>query len=102
MGITFGVITSLMLNVFLGWLIGRNIIRRLNAVRATLEAVADGDLTKEIEVTGADEVGAMAKAVARATASLRTTIGLVADNAASLDTSSRYLSDRALVGQFRV
>ena len=44
--------------------------RQLSSVAATLAAVADGDLSRQAEVHGRDELGGMAAAVNRANATI--------------------------------
>jgi methyl-accepting chemotaxis protein len=51
----------------------RLVVRPLKAVSAILDRVADGDLTGRAEVTGHDELGAMAESLNRATSSMQQT-----------------------------
>jgi methyl-accepting chemotaxis protein len=81
-------------------LIIANIVRRpIARVQRSLEAMAEGDLTVDADVTSADEVGRMASALGRAQASLRETIThmvstseTVASAAAELSGSSAQIS----------
>ncbi len=40
-----------------GWLLAKNLARRLENVGAALENIAAGDLTKDVKVSGSDEIG---------------------------------------------
>ena len=71
-----------------GILIARAITRSTVAVQRSLEALAEGDLTVEPQVTSRDEIGAMATALVTAQRSLREVLGGVAD-------SARNVSDAA-------
>jgi methyl-accepting chemotaxis protein len=89
--VTIGVLLALALAL----LVGRGISRRLVEVRRVLDAVADGDLTGTAADAGGDEVGMMATAVNRATASIRQTVAALADSARTLADSSHQLSASA-------
>jgi methyl-accepting chemotaxis protein len=86
--VTVGVLLALAMAL----LVGRGVSRRLAGVREVLDAVADGDLTRHATATGGDEVGMMAGAVNRATASLRQTVEALADSSRILANSSQQLS----------
>ncbi|MCY4535058.1 MAG: ATP-binding protein, partial [Bryobacterales bacterium] len=50
--------------VLIGWLfVGRHLLRRLRKLSSTMLNMAGGDLEKEVEVEGADEVADMAQAL---------------------------------------
>jgi methyl-accepting chemotaxis protein len=70
----------------------RSITRPLAQVRAALDAMADGDLTRTAEVASQDEVGRMAASLAAAQASLRTLVASVAGSADAVASSSERLS----------
>jgi methyl-accepting chemotaxis protein len=89
------VVAGVLLAGALAFLIGRSIARRLAGVREVLDKVADGDLTGYAAATGGDEVGMMAGAVNRATASIRQTVSALADSSKVLAESSRQLSASA-------
>ncbi|MDY7084557.1 MAG: methyl-accepting chemotaxis protein [Actinomycetota bacterium] len=89
------VLAGVALSVALALMIGRGIARRLSEVRDVLDAMADGDLTKQAEATGSDEVGMMAAAVNRATTSVRQTVSTLADSSRLLAQSSTQLSASA-------
>lgn len=79
-GIALGAVTAIV--------IARAITRSTVAVQRSLEALAEGDLTLEPQVTSRDEIGAMASALVTAQRSLRDVLGGVAD-------SARNVSDAA-------
>ena len=50
--------------VLIGWLfVGRHLLRRLRNLSSTMQNMAGGDLEKEVEVEGSDEVADMAQAL---------------------------------------
>ncbi|WP_448615008.1 methyl-accepting chemotaxis protein [Modestobacter sp. URMC 112] len=81
-----------LLGTALALVIGRQIVRPLTRVKASLEALADGDLTRDAQVTSADEVGQMAAALTQAQASLRSVLSSVAASADAVAASSEELS----------
>ena len=85
------VLVALAVLTLLARVIVRSITRPLLRVRATLAAVADGDLTVSTGIHARDEVGQMAGALDRALAGLRRTISAVADSAAQMAASSGQL-----------
>ncbi|MCM4081019.1 methyl-accepting chemotaxis protein [Paractinoplanes hotanensis] len=89
------VLVGVALSVAMAMMIGRNISRRLAGVRDVLDAVADGDLTRNATTAGRDEVGMMAGAVNRATTSIRQTVAALADSSRLLAESSHQLSASA-------
>ncbi|WP_346352922.1 methyl-accepting chemotaxis protein [Azotosporobacter soli] len=44
-----------------GWLMARSLARRLERVGAVLEGIAEGDLTKDVAVSGRDEIGELGR-----------------------------------------
>ncbi len=75
----------------LGWFVARLVVRPVTAVRDGLVAMAAGDLTTRVEVSGGDEVGQMAGALNEAARSLRSTVASTAESAAALATPARDL-----------
>ncbi|MPV89738.1 HAMP domain-containing protein [Georgenia ruanii] len=71
---------ALVLALVAGYRLAMSIRRSLQKVGASVDALADGDLTVHADVTSEDEVGRMARSLARAQTGLRT---LVADLAAT-------------------
>jgi len=70
----------------------RLIVRPLGAVSASLDAMADGDLTVSPGHHGRDEVGRMAEALERAQQGVRETVGAVVTSATALAAASTQLS----------
>jgi methyl-accepting chemotaxis protein len=72
--------------------VARLIVAPLKEVAAVLNAVADGDLTKQVELDSKDEVGAMAQALNRATGSMREAMQTIDQSATSLSAASEQMS----------
>lgn len=66
--------------------------RDVASVQASLQRIADGDLTAAIEVESGDELGEMAAALRRAQTSLRATVGTVVETADALARAAEELS----------
>ncbi|WP_210417369.1 methyl-accepting chemotaxis protein [Cellulomonas sp. Y8] len=81
--------------VVVALLVGRSTARRVAQVRDVLEALAEGDLAERPVPDGADEIGQMGRAAARAAVSLRQTVHTLAESSAALDRGSAALLDRA-------
>jgi methyl-accepting chemotaxis protein len=75
-----------------GWYVARRIRRSSHSLQASLDALADGDLTREATVTSNDEVGDMAAALARAQVSLRATMEAVVNSAQTVASAAEELS----------
>ncbi|GAA2618605.1 hypothetical protein GCM10010399_57060 [Dactylosporangium fulvum] len=102
-------VTGLVVATALALVVSASITRRLTPVVTAMDAMADGDLSRTAAVGGRDEIGTMAGAVNRATASVRETVGalarsadLVARSSSQLDSvtagvagSARSVSERA-------
>jgi GAF domain-containing protein/HAMP domain-containing protein len=65
------IVVALILAGGLGFLIVRQIVRPIEAMSATAQAVSSGDLSRQVEVTGRDEIGTLAGAFNSMTAQLR-------------------------------
>ena len=70
----------------------RSIARPVRAVKASLEALASGDLTKATGIVSKDEVGQMAAALDTAQENLRLVLAGVASSAHAVASSSEELS----------
>ncbi|SDB90438.1 methyl-accepting chemotaxis sensory transducer with TarH sensor [Sanguibacter gelidistatuariae] len=90
--IVITVAISLALVVMLGLYVANAIRRSVNAVKISLEAMADGDLTVRAEVTNRDEIGDMARALTTAQTSLRETLTGVAATAQAVAAAAEQLS----------
>ncbi|GAA1800863.1 hypothetical protein GCM10009682_23130 [Luedemannella flava] len=82
-----GVLLSL---YFAVWTVRRT-MKPLREVSAALVAVADGDLTRSVEVRGTDEVGTIANALNGATTSMREAVDTLARTSSSLAAAADQL-----------
>jgi methyl-accepting chemotaxis protein len=84
-------------------LISASMTRRLRPVVDAMDAVATGDLSRTVAVGGRDEIGAMAGAVNRATASVRDTVAALARGAELVSRSAGQLDSvtAGVAGSFR-
>ncbi|WP_067473360.1 methyl-accepting chemotaxis protein [Actinomadura hibisca] len=83
---------GLILGLGLAWAVSRSVVGPLQKVTEVLDGVADGDLTRHIDVDRNDEIGKMSAALGRATAAMRETISVIRGNAVSLTSSSGELA----------
>ncbi|MGY1652283.1 methyl-accepting chemotaxis protein [Geodermatophilus sp. SYSU D01119] len=88
-------VLGFLLLAVLSWLTARSVIRPVRSVQASLEALAQGDLTHASGVASRDEVGRMADALDRAQAGLREVLDSVAASADAVAASSEELSASA-------
>jgi methyl-accepting chemotaxis protein len=72
--------------------VARLIVAPLKQVAAVLDAVADGDLTRLVDLDSKDEVGVMAAALNRATSSMRDAMRTIDQSATSLSAASEQMS----------
>ncbi len=66
-----GVLATTLIALFFAWLIARNIIRPLRDLNEATQAIAQGDLGKQVSITTHDEIGALAKSFNQMTSSLK-------------------------------
>jgi methyl-accepting chemotaxis protein len=85
-------IGALVVALAFGLLIARLIARPLRRVSASLEAMAEGDMTHPADVTSRDEVGQMAVSLGRAQHSVREAIGALARSADALTANTAQLN----------
>jgi methyl-accepting chemotaxis protein len=85
-------VLGLAVSVLLGAFVARLIIRPVTAVRDGLVAMASGDLTVQVPVTSADEVGQMAGALNQAADSVRSTIKAAGESATALAAAAERLT----------
>ncbi len=83
-----GVVASTLVVV---WVV-RRVRRSAGALAASMVALAEGDLTKSAHVTSADEIGDMARALAAAQESLRTTMRDVVASAQTVAAAAEELA----------
>jgi methyl-accepting chemotaxis protein len=72
--------------------VARMIVGPVQRVAAVLDAVADGDLTRRVDLDSKDELGAMARSVDRATGSMQTALRTIDESAAALGAASAQLA----------
>ncbi|MGE5762791.1 MAG: HAMP domain-containing protein [Mycobacterium leprae] len=87
------------LSLVLAGLVARSVRRPTAGMVEALNTVADGDLTRDVDVHASAEVGQTAEALRRALRSVRATVSDTEQASAELARLSRELS--RLVGQFR-
>src|SRR3954469_5125659 len=73
----------------------RSVTLPVRRVKASLEALARGDLTLDTHIRSTDEIGAMAAALDAAQANLREVMGVVAGSAGAVAASAEELSASA-------
>jgi methyl-accepting chemotaxis protein len=78
--------------IVLGWFLADSVVRPLSRTVAVLDDVADGDLTKHVDVDSADEVGRAAQAVNRMLERTSQALRAIGANAATLASSSEELT----------
>jgi methyl-accepting chemotaxis protein len=91
-GIIIGLLIAVLLAIPIAFVIVRGIVLPLSQTVATLEKVAEGDLSVSLNVHTKDELGRMAGALNIALAKLRSTLQDVAASAADSNSSSRELA----------
>ena len=83
---------GLLLAIALALAIARAVQRRILSVQAALEAMAERDLTRSVDVSARDEIGRMAAALERAQTNFRTVMAQVVDSADAVAASAEELS----------
>ncbi len=83
---------ALLLGIMLAWAIASGIIRPLRKGVKFAKTVADGDLTQQVDIDQADEIGDLAKALNGMASSLRKIMGDIAVKGQTLAGSSTELS----------
>ena len=86
---------ALGLSVFIGYLLTQMIAPPLIAATNALERVADKDLTVNVDVQSADEVGRLAEALNRSVAATREVLSNIAMAAETLSSATEELSVRS-------
>lgn len=85
-------VLSIVLGLALTQWIARHITGRLQQVTQGVQQVADGDLTRPIDVAGADEVAALARATQAMQAKLHETVAQVGANAAKVHRAAQNIA----------
>ncbi|GAB7044301.1 MULTISPECIES: methyl-accepting chemotaxis protein [Catenuloplanes] len=86
------VLIGALIALAIGLMVARAITAQVQTVGDALRAMASGDLTKDAEVRGRDEIGAMAIATNAARDGLRTTISALSESSRTLADGARRLS----------
>ena len=86
------VAAGVLLMMAFGYWIARMIVTGVARVRDALIALADGDLTRTVPVTGRDEIGEMAGALNRASTFLHRAVQDIRANATTLADSAKELN----------
>jgi methyl-accepting chemotaxis protein len=90
------VAAGLVLVVLISILTVRSVTRPVRRVKASLEALARGDLTQDTHIRSTDEIGRMAAALDTAQAALREVMATVAGSAGAVASSAEELSASSL------
>ena len=91
-GIVAVAVIAALLTVLLAWLLTRSIVTPLNRAVLAAQTIAEGNLSKVIDVDGKDEPARLLGALATMQASLRKTIEQIAGSATQLGTAAEELS----------
>jgi methyl-accepting chemotaxis protein len=79
----------------LGYVVSANLMKGLSNLSSVAREVASGDLTREIDVSGDEEVAELASAFKKMVWELKGIVGLVQQGALTLNGSARNLSSSA-------
>jgi methyl-accepting chemotaxis protein len=91
-GIIIVAVFAAIATVLLAWLLTRSIVTPLNRAVQAAQTIADGNLSKTIEVDGKDEATQLLQALATMQANLRKTIEQIAGSATQLGAAAEELS----------
>ncbi|AGZ38980.1 methyl-accepting chemotaxis protein [Actinoplanes friuliensis] len=86
------IVIALGLSILLALWVARMIITPLRRVSVVLDAVAEGDLSKDPDVEQRDELGHMARSLRRAISTLRTTVTDLTTHSQNLNTAAGALA----------
>ncbi|KWS75824.1 chemotaxis protein [Pseudomonas amygdali pv. eriobotryae] len=99
-----GVVIAFIAAIALGLIVTRSITRPLSAALLTAEQVASGDLSRNIDVSGKDEIGTLLTALSTMQSNLRATIkeiGSAADQLASASEELNAVTEESSRGLIR-
>ena len=91
-GIIIVAVIAALATVLLAWLLTRSIVAPLNRAVLAAQTIADGNLSKTIEVDGKDEATQLLQALATMQTNLRKTIEQIAGSATQLGAAAEELS----------
>ena len=91
-GMIVGPGVVILISLLCGYFIGQSIARPLQQAVQVLDAVATGDLTKQLTIDTTDEVGQLARALNQAVISVSGAMRAIAKNAQTLANSSEELT----------
>ncbi|WP_447785205.1 methyl-accepting chemotaxis protein [Pseudomonas germanica] len=91
-GIIIVAVFAAVATVLLAWLLTRSIVTPLNRAVQAAQTIADGNLTKVIEIDGKDEATQLLQALATMQSNLRKTIEQIAGSATQLGAAAEELS----------
>ncbi|MEI6412915.1 MAG: cache domain-containing protein, partial [Pseudomonadota bacterium] len=83
---------ALVLGLLLAWLTSRGLARRIGAVSAGVQRIAQGDLTVQVAVTGQDEIGQLASATQTMQRQLHDLVARMRDNALLVQSAAREIA----------
>ena len=86
---------GMLVGMGLGYVVSANLMKGLSNLSSVAREVASGDLTKEIDVSGDEEVAELANAFKTMVRELKGIVGLVQQGALSLNSSAKNLSGSA-------
>ncbi|MCH8538317.1 MAG: methyl-accepting chemotaxis protein [Alkalimonas sp.] len=87
-----GLVIVLLLSAVFAWLYTASVVRPMNEAVKLAEAIANNDLTQELEVVGRDEPAAMLRALLQMQRSLKETLRHIAQSSSQLAATSEELS----------
>ncbi|MDT3309863.1 methyl-accepting chemotaxis protein [Pseudomonas sp. rhizo66] len=91
-GIIIVAVIAALATVLLAWLLTRSIVTPLNRAVLAAQTIADGNLSKTIEIDGKDEATQLLQALATMQSNLRKTIEQIAGSATQLGAAAEELS----------
>jgi methyl-accepting chemotaxis protein len=86
---------GMLVGMGLGYVVSANLMKGLSSLSAVAREVSSGDLTKEIDTSGDEEVAELAVAFKTMVRELKGIVGLVQQGALSLNSSAKNLSGSA-------
>jgi methyl-accepting chemotaxis protein len=89
--VAVSLLVGLLLALLLSWAVITSVTRPMNEFRGVLDAVAEGDLSRDADFTSRDEIGQMAMSLKRAIARIRGLLKTVAEESGRLTQSSQQL-----------